>query len=69
MTETKIETTPKYVTVRQLASMGFLPAGGIRHLIFSSKEFNQKVVCRVGKKILIDLQALYDYIDQSRGGE
>ena len=69
MQETKVETTPKYVTVKQLAAMRFFPEGGIRHLIFSSKEFNQKVVRRVGKKILIDLQALYDYIDQSRGGE
>jgi hypothetical protein len=46
--------------------MGFLPEGGIRHLIFSNEEFNQKVVRRLGKKILIDLQALYDFINKKK---
>lgn len=66
MQETKNE--PKYLTVKQLAGMGFIPEGGIRHLIFSNSDFNSRVVRRLGKKILIDLQAFYEFIDQREGG-
>ena len=55
--------TPRYLTVKQVAAMGFIPEGGLRHLIFSNPEFNRKVVKRLGKKVLIDLPAFYDFIN------
>jgi hypothetical protein len=55
--------TPRYLTVKQVAQLGFIPEGGIRHLIFSSQEFNRKVVRRLGTKVLLDLQAFYDFIE------
>ena len=69
MQDIKVETAQKYLTVKQLAGMGFIPEGGIRHLIFSNPDFNNQVVRRLGKKILIDLQAFYRFVDQREGGK
>ena len=65
---------PKYLTIKQWVDrFGFIPEGGIRHLIFSNDAFNRKVVKRVGSKILLDVEALYEFIEEqnekSTGGK
>lgn len=56
---------PKYMTVKQwVKKFGFIPEGGVRHLIFSNDAFNKKVVKRLGSKILLDVQAIYDFIEE-----
>jgi len=65
MNLTSPEINPKYMTIKQwVATHGFIPEGGIRHLIFSNESFNQKVVKRIGKKILLDVEALYKFIEE-----
>lgn len=66
MQRIEAEIAPRYLTVKQVASMGFIPEGGIRHLIFSNADFNKRVVRRLGKKVLLDLQALYKFIDDQK---
>ncbi len=41
------------------------PNGGLRHLIFNAEKngFNQ-VIRRVGRRILIDEKAFFDWVDQ-----
>lgn len=43
--------------------------GGLRHLIFHADKtgFN-KVIVRAGRRVLIDEQAFFDWLDQRRGG-
>lgn len=56
---------PKYMSVKEwVATIGYIPAGGIRHLIFANPSFNKKVVKRVGKKVLLDVQALELWISE-----
>jgi len=54
----------RFLAVKQLAALGIIPEGGIRHLIFSNPDFNKMVVRRVGRKILLDLEGFYKFIDQ-----
>lgn len=44
------------------------PLGGLRHLIFNAEKngFN-KVVTRVGRRVLIDEGAFFAWVDQQRG--
>lgn len=59
------ETMSKYMTVKQwVSTFGYIPEGGIRHLIFKNPSFNQKVVKRIGKKVLLDIQALENWISE-----
>ena len=61
------ETMPKYMTIKQWVSkFGYFPEGGLRHLIFSNPSFNQRVVKRVGKKVLLDVQALENWIGEQQ---
>ena len=67
MIEQKIDSSsPKYLTIKQwVKTYGFIPEGGIRHLIFTNPEFNKRVVRRIGKKkIVLDVQALFDFIEK-----
>ena len=42
-----------------------IPEGGVRHLIFTNKNnFNQTVVKKLGRKILLDEQAFLEFIDE-----
>lgn len=60
----------KYMTVKQwVSAFGFIPEGGIRHLIFSNKEFEEKVVKRLGRKILLDVQALENFIAEQSNSQ
>lgn len=55
-----------FLTLKQwLEKYKAIPEGGIRHLIFTNKnDFNQKVVKKLGRKILLDEQAFLEFIDQ-----
>lgn len=66
-----IVTTNKYMSVKQwVSTFGYIPEGGIRHLIFSNTDFNNRVVKRLGRKILLDVQALEAFIaEQNRNGQ
>ena len=46
------------------------PAGGLRHLIFNEdvNGFN-KVIRRVGRRVLIDEDAFFDWVDGQNQGE
>ncbi len=53
----------KYMTVKQwVSTFGYIPEGGLRHLIFNNSDFNKKVVKRLGRKILLDIQALDEFV-------
>lgn len=61
------EIMPKYMTVKQwVSTFGYIPEGGIRHLIFTNSDFEKRVVKRVGKKVLLDVKAL-DYWVSEQG--
>ncbi|PIS00450.1 MAG: hypothetical protein COT84_07580 [Chlamydiae bacterium CG10_big_fil_rev_8_21_14_0_10_35_9] len=55
-----------FLTLKQwLEKYQAIPEGGIRHLIFTNKHnFNQRVVKKLGRKILLDEQAFLNYIDE-----
>ncbi len=64
------ETEQKYMSVKQwVATHGYIPEGGIRHLIFSNPSFNQKVVKRIGKKCLLDTKALEIWIEEQNNNQ
>lgn len=47
------------------------PVGGLRHLVFHAKENGfDKVIRRVGRRVLIDEQAFFEWVDSqnSKGG-
>jgi hypothetical protein len=49
----------RYMTVKQwVSTFGFIPEGGLRHLIFTNKDFERRVVKRLGRKIILDVQEL-----------
>ncbi len=65
-TERKTSALPsiRYLTVKQFVSLGIFPEGGIRHLLFTNEEFRKKVVRKIGKKILLNLEAIYEYLEE-----
>lgn len=57
------------LTVAQWSELhSWPPAGGLRHLIFNADKngFN-KVIRRIGRRVLIDESAFFDWVD-SKGG-
>jgi len=45
------------------------PLGGLRHLIFHEhKNGFSKCVCRVGRRVLIDEQAFFEWVAEQSGG-
>ena len=45
------------------------PTGGVRHLIFHAKENGfDKVIRRAGRRVLIDEQAFFEWLDEQNGG-
>lgn len=55
----------QYFTVSQWANEHkWPPVGGLRHLIFNAEAngFN-KVIKRVGRRVLIDEKAFFDWVD------
>lgn len=58
----------KYMTIKQWAStFGFIPEGGLRHLIFTNKDFERRVVKRLGRKIILDVEALEVWVSEQKG--
>ena len=49
-----------------VSTFDYIPEGGIRHLIFSNPSFNEKVIKRVGKKVLIDVEAMDLFISEQK---
>jgi hypothetical protein len=46
------------------------PIGGLRHLIFNAETNGfDKVIKRVGRRILIDEQAFFEWVNQQNGGD
>lgn len=61
----KIEINSKYMTIKQwVTTFGYIPEGGLRHLIFHNKNFEHRVVKRIGRKILLDIQALEEWVGE-----
>jgi len=60
------QTHKNFLTLKQwLAKYQAIPEGGVRHLIFTNKNnFNQRVVKKLGRKILLDEGAFLAYIDE-----
>lgn len=57
--------TSKFMTVRQwVETFGYIPEGGLRHLIFHNKDFEKRVVKRLGRKILLDVEALEEFVTE-----
>ena len=58
--------TQRYIPVTQWAKdHEWPPIGGLRHLIFNaSKNGFDKVIRRVGRRVLIDEQAFYIWVDR-----
>ncbi|MCE5317472.1 MAG: hypothetical protein LLG04_08970 [Parachlamydia sp.] len=64
----QLQKEKRYMTVKEwCANVGYLPEGGIRHLIFSNPEFCKRIVRRVGRKILLDCSALEQFIAEQNG--
>lgn len=61
----ELEIKPPYLSVKQWVKVfGYIPEGGIRHLIFKNAEFKKRVVRRVGRRILLDVQELEKFISE-----
>ena len=55
----------RYLTIKQwVQNYQAIPEGGIRHLIFTNKDFCSRVVKKVGRKILLDEQAFLSFINE-----
>jgi len=54
----------EFIDVHCASQMLCIPESGIRHLIFSNEEFNNKVVRRIGRKVLLDREALRAFIQE-----
>ena len=55
--------TSKFMTVKQWAeTFGYIPEGGLRHLIFHNKDFEKRVVKRLGRKVILDVAALEAFV-------
>ena len=53
---------PKFVSVKKASELYEWPVGGLRHLIFTNTDFNNIVVKRVGRKVMLDLKAMEEWI-------
>lgn len=61
---------PKLLTVNQFVEEhNFTTHGGMRYLIFNAKENKlEKAIKRIGRKILIDEQKFFEWINEQNGG-
>lgn len=63
-----VDVRSKYMTIKQwVSSFGFIPEGGLRHLIFTNKDFERRVVKRLGRKIILDVEALNSWVSEQKG--
>lgn len=59
-----VNSPTRFLTIRQwVETYQGIPEGGIRHLIFTNKDFCSRVVKKVGRKILLDEQAFLAFIN------
>jgi hypothetical protein len=61
---------PRLLTVAQFVEEhNFLSHGGARYLIFNSKTNGlEKAIKRIGRKILIDEQKFFEWVNEQNGG-
>ena len=64
------ELTRRFYSVRQVVEVyPGLTIGGVRHAIFNNLNgFTDRCVCRFGRKVLIDADALDAWLEDHRGG-
>ena len=55
---------PRYLTVKQFHQRHAWPLGGLRHLIFSMPDGFEQVIRRVGRKVLLNEQAFFDWVEK-----
>ncbi len=56
--ETKVCNVPRFMTIKQwVSAFGYIPEGGLRHLLFTNESFNKRVAKRIGRKVLLDVTA------------
>jgi len=62
------EKNTRYLTVADwIAQHPWPPEGGLRHLIFHSKTNGfDKVIVRAGRRVLIDEQAFFKWMDKQK---
>ena len=57
--------SPNYLSIKQwVSTFGYIPEGGVRHLIYGNEDFRKKVIRKIGTKILIDVKAMELWISQ-----
>ena len=63
--------TKKLLTIKQFATVhGWPPEGGLRHLIFFEKQNGfDRVTRRVGRRVLIDEAAFFEWVESQNGGQ
>lgn len=55
----------RFMTIKQWCNkFSYFSEGGLRWLIFNNKDFEARVVRRVGKKIFLDVQAIDEWISE-----
>ena len=59
-----IDPADRYLTIKQTAQKyKIFPEGGLRHLIFLNKDnFRDKIVKKIGKKVVLDTEAFMNWI-------
>jgi hypothetical protein len=69
MTQSNIS-KPRLLTVNQfLEEHNFLSHGGLRFLLFNSQKNGlEKAIKRLGRKILIDEQKFFEWVNEQNGG-
>lgn len=62
------QVTPPFLSIKQwVKTFGYIPEGGLRHLVYGNEEFRKKVVRKIGAKILLDVKAMEQWISQQMG--
>ena len=71
MTEALNRETPRLYTVKDFVKAGHYPnEGGLRGLIFYAyKNGFKKVIKRINRKIFIDVEAFYQWVNEINEGE
>lgn len=57
----------RLLSPNQLSLESGYPLGGLRHLIFTDPKGFNRVVRRIGRKVLLDVNAFHEWIDEING--
>ena len=54
---------PEFADINQACDLlPFLKKGGVRHLLFSNKEFREKCAKKVGRKLLLHVPSVLEFL-------